>query len=86
MNLSEAQSVVTSPVVKKRRKNPPRRKFADDGKSLTLSVWDSAKAVGIGREPLYQLIREGRVKVLRVGNRIRVPRAELEAFIEREAK
>ena len=81
MSLSASKSVVTP-----RRKNPPKRTFQDDGKSLTLSVWDSAKAVGVGREPFYQLIREGRVKVLRVGNRIRVPRVELEAFIAREAK
>jgi excisionase family DNA binding protein len=66
------------------RPKKPRR-FADDGASLTLSVWDAAKAVGVGRDPFYQLIREGRVKVLRVGSRIRVPRAELEAFISREA-
>jgi excisionase family DNA binding protein len=62
------------------------RRFADDGQSLTLSVWDAAKAVGVGREPFYGLIREGRVKVLRIGSRIRVPRAELEAFVIREAK
>ncbi len=62
------------------------RRFNDDGKSLTLSVWDAAKAVGVGRDPFYKLIRESRVKVLRVGNRIRVPRVELEAFIAREAK
>ena len=62
------------------------RQFADDGKSLTLSVWDAARAVGVGRDPFYKLVREGRVKVLRIGSKIRVPRAELEAFILREAQ
>jgi excisionase family DNA binding protein len=80
MSVSNSSAAVTAGG----RRSP--RKFEDDGSSLTLSVWQAARAVGVGRDPFYSLIREGRVRVLRFGTRIRVPRAELEAFIAREAK
>lgn len=83
MSLAHSSADVTglTPVARKKF----TREFSDDGKSLTLSVWEAARAIGVGREPFYALIREGRVKVLRIGARIRVPRAELEAFVARES-
>jgi excisionase family DNA binding protein len=77
-------AVTTTTAVSRKATNT--RKFEDDGVSLTVSPWVAARVVGIGRDPFYDLIREGRVKVLRIGSRIRVPRVELEEFIKREAK
>ena len=54
---------------------------------LTTSVADAARTLGIGRDACYRLIRDGRLKSIRMGpGRIRVPRAELEAFLQREAR
>jgi excisionase family DNA binding protein len=54
---------------------------------LTCSVADAARTLGIGRDACYRLIRDGRLKTIRMGpGRIRVPRAELEAFLDREAR
>lgn len=53
--------------------------------ALLLSVRDAAIAIGVGRESAYQLVREGRLRAVRIGRRILVPRTELTAFVEREA-
>ena len=52
---------------------------------LLLGVKDAARVLGLGRDTAYQLVREGRLRAVRVGRRVLVPRAELEAFIAREA-
>jgi excisionase family DNA binding protein len=39
----------------------------------------------VGRDAIYQLIREGRIRSVRVGRKILIPRRELAAFVEREA-
>lgn len=52
---------------------------------LLLGVRDAARRLGIGRDVCYQLVREGRLRAVRVGRRILIPRAELERFVEREA-
>jgi excisionase family DNA binding protein len=55
--------------------------------ALTYSVREAARVLGIGRESCYTLIRSGALRVLKigeVGGKIRVPRMELEAFIERQ--
>jgi excisionase family DNA binding protein len=52
---------------------------------LTESVPAVARRIGIGRDTAYQLVREGRLRAVRVGRRILVPVSESEAFVEREA-
>jgi excisionase family DNA binding protein len=53
--------------------------------ALTVGVGTGAKRLGIGRDATYQLIREGKIRAIHIGRRIRIPVAELERFIEREA-
>lgn len=53
-------------------------------KALLLSVREAARALGLGRDATYRLVREGRLRSIRVGRRLFVPRSELGAFIERE--
>ena len=63
------------------------RPYKEALETLTYSVWDAAKALGIGRESCYSLIRSGQLKTLKVGEggtRYRVPKSELEAFIQRQ--
>jgi excisionase family DNA binding protein len=52
---------------------------------LLLSVRDASRALGLGRDATYRLVREGRLRSVRVGRRSLVPRSELESFVEREA-
>ena len=52
--------------------------------ALTVSIWDAARALGMGREAAYSEARAGRLRVIRVGRKIRVPRIELEAYITRQ--
>ena len=47
---------------------------------LTLGVPEAAQVLGVGRTSLYRAIQLGRVRVLRVGRKLRVPRTELEAL------
>ncbi len=52
---------------------------------LLLPVRDFARAEGLGRDTTYRLIAEGRIRVVRVGRKILVPRSELEGFVARES-
>lgn len=54
--------------------------------SLLVGVRDAAHELGVGRDTAYQLVREGRLRAVRVGRRrLLIPRTELAAFVEREA-
>lgn len=57
-----------------------------DAEPLLVGVRDAARELGIGRDAAYQLVREGRLRVVRVGERrLLIPRAELAEFVRREA-
>jgi len=49
---------------------------------LAYSVDEAAEQLGIGRTLAYELIRDGRLPSLKLGNRRLVARADLEAFVE----
>src|SRR5438874_11596004 len=51
-------------------------------KSLTLSVGQAAKLLGISRAFAYELVARGELPSLRLGRRIVVPRRALEALLE----
>ena len=50
---------------------------------LLVSVEEAAGLLGIGRTTLYELIRRGDVRPIRIGRCVRIPQRELEAFVER---
>jgi excisionase family DNA binding protein len=52
--------------------------------ALAVSVREAGRTLSIGRDTTYQLIREGRLKAVRIGRRLLIPRSELEAFLQRE--
>jgi excisionase family DNA binding protein len=53
---------------------------------LLLKPKDAFRRIGVGRDAGYRLIAEGRLHVVRLGERrILVPAAECEAFVERES-
>ena len=51
---------------------------------LTLSVEEAAHVLGIGRGLAYEMARTGRIPVIRMGRRMVVPRAQLEAMLAPE--
>ena len=53
--------------------------------TLTVSVDEAARLLGISRNLAYDLVREGRLPHVRLGRRILVPRFGLEQWLAREA-
>ncbi len=49
---------------------------------LMYSVDEAAEQLGIGRTLVYELIREERLRTVKLGNRRLVARIDLEAFID----
>ena len=52
---------------------------------LLLPAKDAFRLIGVGRDAGYRLIAEGRLRSLRLGRRVLVPRLECERFVERES-
>ena len=50
---------------------------------LLVSVEEAAEQLGIGRTTLYELIRHGDVRPIRIGRCVRIPQRELEAYVDR---
>ena len=50
---------------------------------LLVSVDQAAGLLGIGRTTLYELIRRGDVRPIRIGRCVRIPQRELEAYVDR---
>ena len=57
---------------------------ADQAERLTLSVPVAAAMVGIGRSTLYELVRSGDVRSVRLGKRIVIPITVIEALLRGE--
>ncbi len=54
-----------------------------DDLPLTLQVEDLMPILGIGRNTAYALVRSGQIKSIRIGRKIRIPKAEVLAFLNR---
>lgn len=48
----------------------------------TVTVAEAASIIGIGRGLAYEMARTGRLPVVRLGRRIVVPKARLDALLE----
>ena len=55
------------------------------GDSLTFTVTEVAKLLGISRGAAYEGVREGQIPALRIGRRILIPKAALERLLEQSA-
>ena len=49
---------------------------------LTLSVEETAKVLGIGRNLCYDRVKTGEIPVIKIGRRLLVPRRALEKLLE----
>jgi len=52
-----------------------------DQEKLVLTVDETAKCLGIGRNSAYEAIARGEIPVVRVGKRLLVPKAALEKLL-----
>jgi excisionase family DNA binding protein len=48
---------------------------------LTLSVEETAKLLGIGRNLCYERVKTGEIPVIKIGRRLLVPRSALEKLL-----
>jgi excisionase family DNA binding protein len=53
---------------------------------LTLSVPETARLLGVGRDKAYEMAHTGRIPVLRIGRRLLVPRDALVRWIDNAAR
>lgn len=49
---------------------------------LVLRVDDLPPVLSIGKAAAYNLVRSGRIRSVRIGHRIRIPRSAVEEFLE----
>jgi len=65
------------------RDNKPKPEPERTVLPVSYSVEDAAKALGIGRTFVFQLIKEGKLKAVKLGRRTVVPVKECEAMLSR---
>ncbi len=56
-----------------------------DDLPLTLRVEDLMPILGIGRNTAYGLVRSGQIRSIRIGRKIRIPKSEVLAFLDRNS-
>lgn len=49
--------------------------------SILLKITEAASALGLGRSTVWSLVWAGELPVVRIGRAVRIPRAELEAWV-----
>jgi prophage lambdaCh01, DNA binding domain, excisionase family len=57
-----------------------------DDLPVTLRVEELMPILGIGRNTAYELVRSGRLRSIRVGRQIRIPKAEVLRFLNTHAE
>ncbi|MBA7482902.1 hypothetical protein ES707_18405 [subsurface metagenome] len=53
-----------------------------ESERLTLTVGETAKLLGIGRQLAYDRVKTGEIPVIKVGRRLLVPRRALERLLD----
>lgn len=61
-------------------------KAAAAPKPATMTVDDAARELGISRHTAYQCAKTGQIPTIRLGKRLVVPRARLEAMLRGEGE
>jgi excisionase family DNA binding protein len=58
--------------------DPPRRE--------ALSVGEAARTLGVGKETIFRLLREGHLRRVKLGRRTLIPAVDLPRLVERLAE
>jgi len=53
---------------------------------VLLRVPEVARALGLGRSTIHRLIREGRLKAIKIDRATRISREEVQAFVQRQSE
>jgi len=53
---------------------------------LAHSVEEAAHALGIGRSLVFALLKDGKLKSIKIGKRRLIPVVELQAFLDRQSR
>jgi len=53
----------------------------EEGSRLTLSVEETAKILGIGRNLCYDRVKTGEIPAIKIGKRLLIPRSALEKLL-----
>jgi excisionase family DNA binding protein len=61
---------------------PPPQRSANELVPLAYSIGEACRVSSIGRTYLYQLIKDGRIEVRKIGKRTLIPASSLHALIE----
>ena len=62
------------------------RKEEDVDDPEFLRIKQAAKLMQVGRDTTYQMVKEGKIPSIRIGNQIRIPRKALIDHLERQAQ
>lgn len=54
--------------------------------SMLLRIPEAARALGIARSLAYEMARDGRLPTVHIGKAVRVPRRQLEEWIEERTR
>ena len=52
-----------------------------DALSLTLRVEDLMPILGIGRNTAYELVRSGKIRSIRIGRQLRIPKDAIQDYL-----
>lgn len=78
--LSEHHAANKAPVAYEIVTIKQRAKTLEEFPAL-LNISDVQEILGVGRNTAYSLVRSGKIKHLRIGKLIKVPKATLEAYL-----
>jgi len=53
---------------------------------LLLTMVEAARELSVGRTTMYELVGSGEIDVVHIGRAVRVPVAELDAFVARQCR
>jgi len=60
--------------------------ISETDRRLVLTVEEAAQLLGIGRTLAWRLVQEGELPSVRLGRCVRVPRRELEAWVQEQTE
>jgi excisionase family DNA binding protein len=63
-----------------------KAKTLDGGAAVAVSLMEAAARLRVGRSTMQRLVREHKVKSIKIGRVLRIPVASIEAFIEKGEK
>ena len=53
----------------------------EDGKRLAVTYREAGNSLGVCERVVWQLVKDGKLKAVRIGRSVRIPVSELERFV-----